>query len=232
MTSDSGLLVDIVIPARNEETNLKELIAAIPIRTARAVVVVDNGSTDGTAAVAEDAGAIVVREARVGFGAACLRGVTHLSTLPQPPGAVVFLPADGSYNPAEIPNLLLPLRENLFDLVIGSRTLGSAMRPRLKAKNLVPLSLIHAIYGHRYTDLSPFRAIRYPALVALGLKDSGYGWLAEMQVKAIRFGLRISEVPVEFRPPRGRSRMKDRVRETAGMTGRTLYQIFRHATAR
>ena len=228
------LSVDVVIPCRNEETTLAAVIAAIPTQKVRTVVVVDNGSTDRSAQLAEDSGAVVVRETRIGYGAACLRGVYHLSTLPQPPDVVVFLPADGSCDPGEIPRLLAPLRESLFDLVIGSRALGEGNQVALlKAKHFVATSLIHAIYGHRYTDLGPFRAIRYPALVALGMRDAGYGWLVEMQVKALKCGLRIAEVPVTYHAPDGRkTSLGVKVKGTLGASTKAIFQIFRHSTAR
>jgi glycosyltransferase involved in cell wall biosynthesis len=226
------MLVDVVIPARNEERTIAEVVRAVPSRSVRTVVVVDNASDDGTAQAAENAGAVVVREGRVGYGAACLRGVAHLSTLPRPPVAVVFLSADGSDDPADIPALIQPLRENLFDLVIGSRVLGqAALGARQKAGNLVATNLIRAIYGHRYTDLGPFRAIRYPALIALGMRDPGYGWLVEMQVKALKVGLRIAERPVAFKDTH-RTTFRDRVKEGVGTSAKTLFQIFRHSTAR
>lgn len=222
-----------MIPARNEEATIADVIAKVPTRLTRSVVVVDNASEDRTARFAEDAGAIVVREPRVGYGAACLRGAQHLSSLPRRPDVVVFLPGDGSCDPGEIPNLLLPLRENLFDLVIGSRALGrDPLASRLKARNFVAVHLIHAIYGHRYTDLGPFRAIRYPALVALGMRDSGYGWLVEMQVKALKVGLRIAEVPVTYRSRPARRRLSDQVKGTLGASTKVIYHIVRHATAR
>jgi glycosyltransferase involved in cell wall biosynthesis len=224
--------VDVIIPARNEEGAIGGVLTAIPPRTVRTVVVVDNGSTDATARAAEDAGAVVVRETRLGYGAACLRGVSHLSTLPKPPDVVVFLSADGSDDPAEIPQLIQPLRENLFDLVIGSRVLGGApLSPQKKAGNVVAVNLIRAIYGHRYTDLGPFRAIRYPALIALGMRDAGHGWLVEMQVKALKVGLRIAETPVSSRGGRSPG-LGQRVRGTIGTSAKTLFQIFRHSTAR
>ncbi len=226
------MIVDAVIPARDEAAAIGEVVRAVPSRSVRSVLVVDNGSNDRTASAAEDAGAVVVREHRLGYGAACLRGVSHLSTLPRPPDVVVFLSGDGSDDPREIPVLLAPLEENLFDLVVGSRVLGrSALGAPQKAGNLVATNLIRAIYGHRYTDVGPYRAIRYPALIALGMRDDGYGWLVEMQVKALKIGLRIAERPVSFRPSR-RLHLKDRVKESLGTSAKTLFQIFRHSTAR
>jgi glycosyltransferase involved in cell wall biosynthesis len=229
--ADKPFVVDVVVAARNQQKSIAQIVGEIPARIVRSVLVVDNGSTDATARAAEDAGAIVLREGKGGHGAACLRAVAHLSTLPRPPDAVVFMAADGSADPADLPALLKPLREGLFDLVLGSRALGTQGKTRASARaaSFVAVSLIHAIYGHRYTDMGPLRAIRYPALIALGLSDPEGGFLAEMQVKAVRRGLRIAEVPVTERPRTGTgTALKDR----ASATGQVLYQILRHATAR
>jgi glycosyltransferase involved in cell wall biosynthesis len=226
-------VVDVVIPARNEEQGVAQVVAAVPPRAVRSVIVVDNGSIDATARRAEDAGAIVVREPRAGYGAACLRGIAHLAALPRHPDMVVFMAGSGCDDPADIPRLLQPLRENLFDLVVGSRVLGQApLNSGQKAGNFVAVSLIRAIYGHRYTDVSPFRAIRYPALIALGLRDPGYGFLVEMQVKALKTGLRIAECPVSYRPAGRRVGKLDTLRGTVEASAHALFQIFRHSTAR
>jgi glycosyltransferase involved in cell wall biosynthesis len=225
--------VDVVVPARNAEATLPALLASMPRRMVRSVVVVDNGSQDRSARLAEAGGAVVLRESRLGYGAACLRGIAHVCTLPKKPDAVVFCAADGSCDAAELPALLAPLRDGLFDLVMGSRTLGQdPLAAHEKAGNLVAVNLISALYGHRYSDLGPFRAIRYPALVALGLRDPGEGWLVEMQVKALKVGLRIAEVPVSYRPPDKTARMHEKVRGTVNTGTRSLFQILRHATAR
>jgi glycosyltransferase involved in cell wall biosynthesis len=225
--------VDVIVPARNEASGLGAVLAAVPPRVVRSVVVVDNGSTDATARVAEDAGAIVVREPRIGYGAACLRGIAHVASLPRSPDVVVFMAGSGCDDPAEIPRLIEPLRENLFDLVVGSRVLGQApLNPAQVAGNFVATQLIRAIYGHRYTDLSFFRAIRYPALIALGMRDEGYGFLVEMQVKALKAGLRIAETPVSYREAARRRGKADVVRDTIGGGAKALFQILRHATAR
>lgn len=219
-----------VIPARDHERSIGHLIREIPARTTRSVIVVASGSKDATARVAEDAGAVVIRENFPGLGAACLRAVAHLTTLPKPPDAVVFLSADGSDDPADIPALAKPMEGGLFDLVIGSRALA---RKRLPAPgDLVALNLIHAIYGHRYSDVGRMRAVRYPALIALGLGDTGNGYLVEMQVKAVRVGLRIAEVPVHGRRPVAPSGFGDGIRGKLDAGSRVLYAILRHATAR
>jgi glycosyltransferase involved in cell wall biosynthesis len=227
--------VDLVIVARNHARTIAQVLREIPPRTVRSVLVVDNGSTDATVRVAEDAGAVVIREGRVGHGMACLRAVAHLSTLPVPPEVVVFMSADGTNDPADLPALLRPVRDALFDLVIGSRALGDGrVGASARMGSFVAVNLIHAIYGHRYSDMGPLRAIRYPALIALGLRDTGNGWMAEMMVRAVRVGLRIAEVPVRSRPalpgtPRG---FGGGIKQRIDAGGRTLYAILRHATAR
>jgi glycosyltransferase involved in cell wall biosynthesis len=229
--ADKPFVVDVVIAARNQQKGIARIVSELPGRIVRSVLVVDNGSADATARAAEDAGAIVLRAGKGGQGAAYLRAVAHLSTLPRPPDAVVFMAADGSADPGDLPGLLKPLREGLFDLVLGSRALGDKGKARVsgRAGSFLAVSLIHALYGHRYTDMGPLRAIRYPALIALGLSDQEGGWIAEMQVKAVRRGLRIAEVPVSERPRTGSgTALKDR----ASATGQVLYQILRHATAR
>jgi glycosyltransferase involved in cell wall biosynthesis len=225
------LVVDVIIPARNSASLLAPTLAAIPSRLVRSVVVVDNASTDNTAQVAMDAGAVVVREPRVGYGAACRRAVDHLGALPRPPEAVVFLAGDGSDDPGEIDRLLAPLRSDNAELVIGVRERDGVRRPRVRTK--VALHLIGAIYRHQFEDLGPFRAIRFPALVALGMGDPAAGWNVEMQVKALKLGLHIVEVPVSSRPlERPRASRAREVASSVGATGRVLFQIFRHATVR
>jgi glycosyltransferase involved in cell wall biosynthesis len=226
-----GFDVDVIVPARDEAAGLGAVLAAVPPRLVRSVVVVDNGSVDVTARVAEDAGAVVVREARVGYGAACLRGIAHVAALPRKPDVVVFMSGSGCDDPREIPRLVEPLRENVFDLVVGSRRQG-ALSSGQRAGNFVATQLIRAIYGHRYTDLSSFRAIRYPALIALGLRDEGYGFLVEMQVKALKTGLRVAETPVGYRHAARRTGRAEKVKDTLGAGAKTLFQIFRHSTAR
>lgn len=222
-----------VIPATDAEASIAAIVRSVPRGVARSIVVVDAGSSDRTARLAEDAGAVVVREVRRGVGAAVMRSVAHLASLPKPPDVVVFLPADGTADPSEIPSLVDPCKESLFDLVIGSRALaGGPIGARYRARALVATGLIRAIYGHAYSDLGPFRAIRFPALVALGLRDAGPGWLVEMQVKALRRQLRIAEVPVVVRAAIGRMPLGARMGASLRAGTRALFQIVRHSTAR
>jgi glycosyltransferase involved in cell wall biosynthesis len=217
-----GLRVDVVIPARNAESTLSSLLAALPSREIRGVVVVDRNSSDGTAGIARDRGAIVLREPSGGYGAACQRALAHFTELPEPPDVVVFAPADAHLVDGDLASLLLPIAEKDAELTIGVRGAGGALRDK------VVLGLIEAVYRHRFHDAGPVRAIRYPALVALGMSDPADGWNVEMLVRALKLGLGILEVAVGGDAPR--SRLGMRAAAVAG--GRSLFHILRHATVR
>jgi glycosyltransferase involved in cell wall biosynthesis len=230
------MIIDVLIPALNEEASLPLVLADLRVQPVplRHVVVIDNGSTDRTGAVAQEGGAVVLSEPRRGYGAACLRGIRFLTGRRPPPDVVVFLDADRSDDATELPRLIAALMEGA-DLVIGSRVLGSAepgaLAPAQRVGNFIAVHLIRLLYGHRYTDLGPFRAIRYPALLALGMRDPGYGWTVEMQVKAARFGLLAVEVPVSYRRrAAGRSKVSGTLAGTLGAGYKILYTILRYAT--
>ncbi|MCS6913619.1 MAG: glycosyltransferase family 2 protein [Myxococcales bacterium] len=231
-------LVDVIIPALDEEQALPLVLRDLRAQPwpLRHIVVVDNGSTDRTAEVAEAAGAVVLKEPQRGYGAACLRGLRFLSQLSLPPDVVVFLDGDYSDDPAEVAWLLDAIEAGA-DLAIGSRVLGRAepgsLTPQQRIGNILATTLIRLVYGQRYTDLGPMRAIRYPALCALAMRDTGYGWTVEMQVKAVRLGLRVVEVPVSYRRRRGgASKVSGTLRGTLGAGYKILYTVLRHATAR
>lgn len=192
--------VGVVIPVFNERRSLPLVVADLPRDRVAEIVVVDNGSTDDTASVARELPVRLVREERRGYGSACLAGIDALKSLP--PEVVVFLDGDYSDHPEELPLLLDGIAAGA-DLVIGSRMLGSrepgALLPQARFGNALACSLIRLLFGHRYTDLGPFRAIRWGALERLGMNDRDFGWTVEMQVKALREGLRVAEVPVSYR---------------------------------
>lgn len=228
--------IDVIIPAYNEATTLPRVLEAMPRELVRHVYVVDNASEDDTARVAAAHGAIVLVEPHRGYGAACLRGVKHVSGDELPPEIVVFMHADGSDDPGEIEALVRVLERQRLDLVIGSRTLGTmdrgALRLRDRVSRDVAVALIRAIYGQRYTDLGGFRAIRLPALTALAMSEIGRGWNVEMQVKAVKAGLRVAEVPVRFRRrAEGPSRPRG-IAESALASSKMLFTILRHSTSR
>ncbi len=225
--------VDVVIPALDESRSLPRVIADLPRRLIRHVVVVDNGSRDETAAVARAAGARVLTEPRRGYGSACLAGIDWLRRLEVPPDVVVFVDADYSDHPDELPGLVEPIAANAADLVIGSRTLGrrepGALLPQARLGNLLASLLMRLLYGLPVTDLGPFRAIRWDSLLALGMTDRDFGWTAEMQVKAARSRLRYAEVPVSYRRRVGVSKITGTVTGTLRAGYKILYTIFRHA---
>jgi glycosyltransferase involved in cell wall biosynthesis len=228
----SSPTVDVVIPALNEEASLPRVLAAIPSPPVRRVVVADNGSGDRTAAVAHAGGATVVHEARAGYGSACLRALDHLRA-ESPPDIVVFLDADYSDHPEELPRLVEPIANGGADLVIGSRTLGvaepRALLPQARIGNRLACLLIRWLYGHQYSDLGPFRAVRWSALERLDMRDPDFGWTAEMQVKALRLRLRVVEVPVSYRRRIGISKITGTLYGTLAAGTKIIWTVLRYS---
>lgn len=202
--------IAIVIPALNEEAALQQLLAEFPQYIAQWFIVVDNGSTDATAQVATQAGAIVAREPARGYGHACFKGFKTAQNLGA--GIVVFMDGDGSDDPADLLAMLAPLYEGRADLVIGSRITWRAERrsipPHAHLGNWLVSRLIRLLYGASIHDIGSFRAIRCSMLDALEMREMTFGWPVEMLVKAARAGYRIVEVPLHYRPrSHGRSKV-------------------------
>ncbi len=191
--------IALIIPALNEEETIGHTLSRVPTDLYRTIIVADNGSADRTAEIARRCGAIVVNEPERGYGAACLKAVL---ALPVDADIAVFMQADGSEDPAQADRLIRPILEGRAELVIGSRTLGNSDRGALqlhqKVGNLVATSMIAILFGHHFTDLGPYRAIGLNAYRRLGMRDRGYGWTTEMQVRAVRKHLRVLEVPVSY----------------------------------
>jgi glycosyltransferase involved in cell wall biosynthesis len=222
--------ITVIIPAFNEEASIARVISDIPIDLVAEVVVVDNNSIDATVKNAQNVGATVIHESRQGYGYACQKGVEYLSVGDRKPDIIVFLDGDYSDYPEEIISLVKPVIEQDFDLVIGSRLMG------MKDKRTMPFHqfvgnrlltlLIRALYGVRFTDLGPFRAIKYDKLEGLDIGDRTYGWPTEMQVKAVKQGLSITEVPVNYRNRIGKSKISGTVKGTVLALYKILVVIF------
>lgn len=223
----------VVIPVFNERDSLPLVVRAIPEGLVDEIVVVDNGSTDGTDSIAKGLPVRLVREPRRGYGSACLAGVAALA--PHPPDVLVFLDGDFSDHPDEMPRLLEAIAAGA-DLVIGSRALGhrerGALLPQARFGNALACRLIESLYGHRYTDLGPFRAIRWDAYRRLGMRDTSFGWTCEMQVKAVRARLPIAEVPVSYRKRIGVSKITGTVGGTLRAGAKILWTIARYGLVR
>jgi len=201
--------IGVIIPAYNEEQSIGKVVSDIPGKIVSEIVVINNNSTDKTKEVAIEAGAIVLDESFQGYGASCLTGIEYLKSTKT--DIIVFLDGDYSDYPGEIENLITPILNENYDFIIGSRILGKrekgALPPQSRIGSVIAGLLIQLFWKTRYTDLGPFRAIKTEKLIKLNMKDKWYGWTVEMQIKAIKKGLRLKEVPVSYRKRIGKSKV-------------------------
>ncbi|MDZ4701021.1 MAG: glycosyltransferase family 2 protein [Rhodothermales bacterium] len=229
--AEARLRVIVVIPAFNEARSIGLVVGDLPKDRVEEVVVVNNASTDETEANARAAGATVLREDRKGYGWACLRGMAYARE--RRPDVLVFLDGDYSDHPEEIVRLLEPIERGEADFVIGSRMRGErepgAMLPQALFGNRLACGLMRLFWGARFTDLGPFRAIRFPALLDLCMQDTTYGWTVEMQIKAVRAGLRYTEVPVSYRRRVGVSKITGTLAGTVKASYKILWMIGKYA---
>ena len=199
----------IIIPAYNEEKSISKVIEEIPKERVSEIIVVNNCSNDRTAEIAEKSGATVLNENLMGYGAACLKGINYLQG--KEFELVVFLDGDYSDYPKEIHLLTEPIISGEFDFVLGSRVLGNSEKGALPVQSrigsVIAGFLINLFWHIRYTDLGPFRSIRYDKLIELHMKDKWFGWTVEMQIKAAKQKYRIKEVPVSYRKRIGKSKV-------------------------
>lgn len=226
--------VTVIIPAYNEQEALPNVLRDLP--PVGQVIVANNASIDRTVEVAAAAGAIVVDEPRRGYGSACLAGMRELRRLIDEGGTapeiVVFLDADYSDHPDQLPELVAPIIEDRADFVLGSRILGErepgAMPPQSIYGNKLACGLMRLLFGARHTDLGPFRAIGYPQLLALEMSDTNFGWTVEMQIKAAKAKLRTLEIPVRYRRRIGTSKISGTVRGAFSAGWKILYTIAKY----
>jgi glycosyltransferase involved in cell wall biosynthesis len=217
--------VAVAIPALNEEASLPSVLRDLP-RVGR-VVVADNGSSDGTARVAREGGAEVVLALRRGYGSAVLAAIEHLR--PTPPKVLVVLDADGSDDTARLADLVGPILDDAADLVLSDRSRtaspGSLTLPQ-RFGNQLATRLMYLASGYQYQDLGPFRAVRWESLMDLGMRDPTWGWNVEMQLKAVRRGLRILEVPLPYEGRKaGVSKISGELRGAARAGSRILWAV-------
>lgn len=222
----------VIIPAFNEENAVGHVIRDIPKDWVNEIIVVNNNSNDDTKIKAMQAGATVLDEPIQGYGNACLKGIAYANSLSPKPDIIVFLDADYSDHPEELPVLVKPILEKSYDMVIGSRALGNreqgAMTFQQIFGNWLATFLIRLFYDIQYTDLGPFRAIRFDKLMELNMQDKTYGWTVEMQLKAAKKGYKITEVPVTYRKRIGFSKISGTVKGTIMAGYKIILTIFNY----
>ena len=224
--------IKVIIPAYNEENSIGLVIGEIP-DIVEEVIVVNNNSTDNTAQKANEAGATVLNETRMGYGYACKKGLSFVEEQSNPPDIIVFMDGDYSDYPEELPKLIAPIVNDGIDLVIGARRKNlrepGSMTPQQRFGNWLATFLMRLFFGARFTDLGPFRAARYSSLMKLNMEDNTYGWTVEMQLKAIKQNLRYTEVPVRYKKRIGVSKVSGTVKGTIFAGIKILGWIFKYS---
>ncbi|OQD42532.1 UDP-glucose--dolichyl-phosphate glucosyltransferase [Croceivirga radicis] len=225
-------VLKVIIPAYNEADSIGKVIAEIPAIVAE-IIVVNNNSTDQTVAVAKQAGATVLTETRKGYGYACLCGLNYVASTSNTPDIIVFLDGDYSDYPEELEKIVAPILEEDMDLVIGARKKSlrepGSMTPQQVFGNALATFLMRLFFGAKFTDLGPFRAIKYEKLKELQMQDTTYGWTVEMQLKALRKKLKYKEVPVRYKQRIGVSKVSGTVKGTIFAGIKILGWIFKYS---
>ncbi|MBU0560129.1 MAG: glycosyltransferase family 2 protein [Bacteroidetes bacterium] len=218
--------IAVIIPAFNEEKSIAKVIADIPAFVDE-IIVVNNCSTDDTEIVARAAGATVLKENEKGYGAACIKAMEYIQN--KDFSIIAFLDGDYSDFPGEMTSLVEPIIKEDYDLVIGSRMIGNrekgAMLPQAQFGNWLSTFLIKLFWNYKFTDLGPFRAIKYESLVNLNMIDRNFGWTVEMQIKAAKSKLKCTEVPVSYRKRIGVSKVTGTISGTVKASVKILYLI-------
>ena len=224
-------IIDVIIPAYNEEDSIGHVVSDIPKDLVREIIVCNNASTDRTAEIAKENGATVILAPNMGYGSACLQGIAHLKNKSIKPDIVVFIDGDYSDHPEQMPLLIMPIIKDDVDLVIGSRALGNlesgSMMPQQIFGNWLATTLIKFFYKYTFTDLGPFRAIKYDKLMDIEMQDPDFGWTVEMQVKAAKYKLRCTEVAVNYRKRIGVSKVSGTIKGTILAGHKIIWTIFK-----
>ncbi len=230
--SQEKAIISVIIPAFNEAKSIEYVLGDIPNDLVSEVIVVNNGSVDATRQQAVKAGATVLNEPRKGYGYACLTGIEYLKSLDDSPDIVVFLDADYSDSPVEMDRVVAPIIQDDIDLVIGSRALGSrekgAMLPQQIFGNRLATRLMKLFYNVHFTDLGPFRAIKFEELLKLNMQDKTFGWTVEMQIKAAKQKLTFTEVPVTYKRRIGVSKVSGTAKGTILAGYKIIYTLLKH----
>jgi len=223
-------IISVVIPAFNEDQSIGKVVLDIDRELVNHVIVVNNNSTDNTVKVTIEAGAIVLDETRKGYGWACLKGIAECERLNTE--IIVFLDGDYSDYPEEIKDVVAPILENDRDLVIGSRVLGKrekgSLTPQQVFGNWLATKLIRVFYRGKFTDLGPFRAMKFQSLQKLGMSDKTYGWTIEMQIKVLKHKMSYSEVPVNYKKRIGISKVSGTVKGTILAGIKIIFAVFKY----
>lgn len=229
---ENQLTIVVIIPALNEADSIGKVVNEIPKDNVLAILVCNNGSSDQTEEVAKKAGAIVLNEPKPGYGWACLKGMDYVSKMETKPDIIVFIDGDYSDYPAELTNVVAPIIHQQIDLVIGSRALGAKEKGSMtfpqRFGNWLATRLMRLFYRVRYTDLGPFRAIKYSKLCQLNMQDKTYGWTIEMQLKAAKHKLTYTEVPVNYKKRIGVSKVSGTIKGTIMAGYKIIFAIFKY----
>lgn len=225
-------VINVIIPARNESAAISKVIGDIP-DFIQEIIVVDNGSSDTTAEVAKNAGAYVLHEPQKGYGHACLKGLDYLKNLNKKTDIVVFLDGDYSDYPEQMSDIIAPIIEKNIDFVLGSRKKNlsekGAMQPQQRFGNWLATRLMSLFFNSKFTDLGPFRAIKYEVLNSLDMKDQTYGWTVEMQLKILKQKFTYCEIPVKYRNRIGVSKVSGTLKGTIFAGVKILIWIFKYS---
>jgi len=231
LNTTSSLSVTVIIPAYNEEDSIAKVIKEIP-SLVNEIIVVNNCSTDRTATVAATAGATVLDENRMGYGYACLKGIEHVARQQSPPEVVVFLDGDFSDYPVELIKIIAPIQNNEVDFVVGARVKElreeGSMTPQQIFGNWLACFLMKGLFNSTFTDLGPFRAIKWKTLQSLKMSDKTYGWTVEMQLKVLRQKISYQEIPVSYKKRIGVSKVSGTIKGTIFAGAKIIGWIFKH----